>query len=568
MAGFLVLASVVVAPLAVSLSGAGTANVLPRVPVTSLDPIAGLPATAWPVSRAPASGLVFVRCTNLWTMLPDGSEAHRLFSMPGLSWPTFSPDGRTIAFLATTAEGQQIWMASADGSAKILIGTLRTHDRPTPEAAGLTWSPNGDRLAFALAPPSGASWSVWVLDVTSGDFRAAGSGGPAPFWVDGSLLDASAAPSPDFHVLLGHDRWVAKRLSSSQGDLAAAVSPGWWTDTWRKDTAVLRNDGVETDLLVARRLGLRHGIVTTPPPGLRIAPSARPVVLEGGPIAVTLLDDQGGRDLGLFDPTTGRWSVSDYAWDPTWSPAPPAAGSLEAARAASLVRHLVWTWHQSPDRASLVLGNPAGRNLVSFRRFGATFGSPVHRAGGWSIRSTVFGRTDKGFAFRRVSFDVTARSGRLVVNPIPTSRLGHVGTIGQAVALLRSMLTAHVVPPAGLPPGTRLARDALTAWTLGTRTIGSLNLIVPNTPNGRSPLTVSYGSGGFGCGPSPVPLRLSTGTSAIASDPAVTTDYHQVAWPASPKDWNGPFGVAGELPRETIIGIADAMDEQRLADGR
>ena len=90
-AGLLLLVSVVAVPLTVTLAEGGGA--VPEVPVrlTSLDPIAGLPQTAWPRADAPSAGLAFVRCTNLWSMLPDGSGAHRLFSMPGLSSPTFAP---------------------------------------------------------------------------------------------------------------------------------------------------------------------------------------------------------------------------------------------------------------------------------------------------------------------------------------------------------------------------------------------------------------------------------------------------------------------------------------------
>jgi hypothetical protein len=563
-AGLLLLVSVVAVPLSMSLAGSGQTAPAAVVPVESLDPIAGLPETAWPRS-APSAGLAFVRCTNLWSMLPDGSGAHRLFSLPGLSSPTFSPDGRTIAFLAVRPEGQQVWMAAADGSGMLRVGTLRSGGRPTPAAAGLTWSPDGSRLAFALAPPQGSAWSVWILDIARGEFEQVGTGGPSPFWTDRSLLDASADASPDFRVLIGHDRWYAKRLSSDGGDLAAALSPGWWTDSWQKDSAVVRTEAGMAELVVSHRPGQKHGLVTEPPAGERLAPFARPSVLEGGPVAVTLLDAQGGKDLGLFDPTTRRWTVLDYAWDPAWSPAPPAAGSLEAAAAASLVRHLLWTWNRFPDRAGLLLQGGGNPTLVSFRGLGFTFSQPERSAGGWSVPATLFGRTDNGFSFRRVAFHVRADSGRLVVDPVRIQGLRYVRTMGQAVRLLDSMLTLDVVPPTGLPEGTRLASNALSAWSWGGRTTGQLSLSVPGTPNGRGTLSILYGQGGFGCGPSPVPLELSTGTSAIASDPAEGGSFTQVAWPAGPKDWSGPYGISGDLPRETIVGIAEAMDAERLA---
>jgi WD40 repeat protein len=565
-AGLLLLVSVVAVPLTVTL--AGSDGVVPRavVRLASLDPIAGLPETAWPRADAPSAGLTFVRCTNLWSMLPDGSAAHRLFSMPGLSSPTFSPDGRTIAFLAVRPEGQQVWMAATDGSRLLQVGTLQSGGRPTPAAAGLTWSPDGTRLAFALAPSAGSAWSVWTLDVATGAFEQVGTGGPSPFWTDRSLLDASAEASADFHVLVGHDRWVAKRLSSSDEDLAAALSAGWWTDSWRKDTAIVRITAGLPELVVSNRPGQRHGLVTSPPSGERIAAFARPAVLEGGPVAVTLIDEQGGKDLGLFDPATSRWTVLDYAWDPAWSPAPPALGSVEAAEAASLVRHLLWTWNRNPDRAGLLLQGGGNPDLVSFRRLGFTFSPPERSADGWSIPATLFGRTDGGFAFRRVAFRVRTDAGRLVVDPVRLQGLRYVRTIGQAVRLLRSMLTVDVVAPAGLPQGTHLAANALSAWSWGGRTTGQLGLVVPGTSGNPKTLSVFYGQGGFGCGPSPVPLQLATGTSAIASDPAESGSYAQVAWPAGPNDFGGPLGLSGTLPRETMIGIAAAMDADRLAE--
>ncbi|TMK63456.1 MAG: hypothetical protein E6G52_07650 [Actinobacteria bacterium] len=127
------------------------------------------------------------------------------------------------------------------------------------------------------------------------------------------------------------------------------------------------------------------------------------------------------------------------------------------------------------------------------------------------------------------------------------------------------MLTVDVVAPAGLPQGTHLAANALSAWSWGGRTTGQLGLVVPGTSGNPKTLSVFYGQGGFGCGPSPVPLQLTTGTSAIASDPTESGSYTQVAWPAGPNDFSGPLGLSGTLPRETMIGIAAAMDADRLA---
>ena len=98
--------------------------------IGALDAVPGFPETAWPRSGAPVGGMAFVRCTNLWISLPDGSEQHRLLNMPGLASPAFSPDGRTIAFLAEREGEQEIWMAAADGSKTDVVGSVASGGSP------------------------------------------------------------------------------------------------------------------------------------------------------------------------------------------------------------------------------------------------------------------------------------------------------------------------------------------------------------------------------------------------------------------------------------------------------
>jgi hypothetical protein len=119
------------------------------------------------------------------------------------------------------------------------------------------------------------------------------------------------------------------------------------------------------------------------------------------------------------------------------------------------------------------------------------------------------------------------------------------------------------VAPAGLPANARLAPNAFQAWTWRGRTSGSLSVQVPGT--GR--LTFYYGSGGFGCGPKPIPTELESGTPALVSDPRGSGGYNVVAWPARPKNTSAPFGIAGQAPPSTLLAIANAMDRARLAAG-
>ncbi len=527
-----------------------------------------LPSAAWPRSPEPVAGMAFVRCTSLWTALPDGSAARRIVADTQVGWPTFSPDGRTIAFVVERATGPELFLAAADGSRVTRIGALGG-PALAGRVSGLAWSPDGASLAFAVAGEEGLR-EIWTLDLPTGGFERVGTAAGNPTWVGEALVAAEAPPGDDLEILAGdrRQRWTVRRMSSDGQDLAAASSPGWWVAGWRHDAATLRRAPAgEGSWRGSVELEARGWDGVEPPPGWTIDPWGGVAILEAGPVAVTLVDAAGGRDFGLFDPATGRWTVEEYAWNPTWSPAPVVLGPPEEVRALSLVRQLVWRWDERAEARLVAEGHRP--RLLPFDDLGAAFGRPARREAGWAVPTTVFGRTDRGFGSRTLVFVVGAEDGRAVVRVATASPVRRIRTIADAVRFLDRTLTVPVLAPAGLPPGTELARRyPMEAWTWRGRTEGALNLRVP-TPDGPRTLTVRYGSAGFGCGPSPVPIELPTGTPAIATDPAEGGGYSQVAWPAAgPRDGTVPFSVSGEIPREQVLAVAAAMDAARLASGR
>jgi TolB protein len=98
--------------------------------------------------------LQFGKQASLSVMAADGTRSRRLISIPlptrrfphpALDSPTFSPDGRRIAFVWIKKSGSAIFMINAGGR-----GLKRlTPWRKTGFADVIDWSPDGSRIAFS-----------------------------------------------------------------------------------------------------------------------------------------------------------------------------------------------------------------------------------------------------------------------------------------------------------------------------------------------------------------------------------------------------------------------------------
>ena len=223
------------------------------------SPPPGSPKPSSMVSRLPgASGtidlpslsgrIVFDNFQDVWSINADGTGLTRLTRSPDPEFdPTWSPDGRFIAYRREPNGQPEVWAMNADGSG---------HHRLTRDGGFPTWSPDGSMIAYAPAGgPSGMSWIAIMNANGSGQRRLPHTdGGEYPSWSpDGkriafnsnlsgsarmSIVDSDGSRVVDLSIV-GEGGQVAW---SPDGRLILFASHRDHTDNYR-DIYVMRPDG-------------------------------------------------------------------------------------------------------------------------------------------------------------------------------------------------------------------------------------------------------------------------------------------------------------------------------------
>jgi len=101
-----------------------------------------------------------------------------LMAKIGACWsPSFSPDGKQIAFISDLNGNPQIWIVNAQGGWPRLITAL---DDPVQN---VVWSPQGDHLAFSVAPDGGMNRQIYMVKSNGTALTRFTGGGEETNWL-------------------------------------------------------------------------------------------------------------------------------------------------------------------------------------------------------------------------------------------------------------------------------------------------------------------------------------------------------------------------------------------------
>jgi TolB protein len=178
-----------------------------------------------PVDLAELTGRIsFAYDDGIWVSNADGTDRHQLTKDGGFD-PTFSPDGRQIAYrLLLAADDGEIWLMDSDGGhPRDLVNDPEFSDW------GPAWSPDGKQIAFDSNRVGGLA--VWVMDADgSGQHAVTNGHGEYPAWSpDGMQIVYAGGSYYDIRIT-GADGTNDRALTSSPAyDMGPAWSPdGQW----------------------------------------------------------------------------------------------------------------------------------------------------------------------------------------------------------------------------------------------------------------------------------------------------------------------------------------------------
>ena len=138
-------------------------------PLAPTTPVAakggGKPGT--PIARGPiVFSMELGGNSELYTVREDGTGLTRLTYNPGVDiTPEYSPDGRKLVWLSERDGVAELYTMNADGTQPRRLTTLGL---PMGLLLNPTWSPDGRTIAFQMASADNSGWDVYAMPARGG----------------------------------------------------------------------------------------------------------------------------------------------------------------------------------------------------------------------------------------------------------------------------------------------------------------------------------------------------------------------------------------------------------------
>jgi len=258
---------------------------------------------------------------------PRSLTIEKLFMTRQIGRPTWSPDGKTIAFVSNMSGRNNIWLVSADGG---FPTQLTVSDQ---RQSGITWSPDGKWIAYQSDYDGDEQWDIFLVSPQTGKVvnltQTREIAETNPTWSpDGRYLayevkpKTSGAVEIDIYDMIMRE---VKHLTTNTPQDKLNVTPIWTQDGASIVYTQEQAKGTDSNIFAAD-IATGKSTLLTPHDGEQLyfandvspkpTPDGREILItsnaENGYDNIGLLDVGTKGELnGVFKPGTVKWLTKD-----------------------------------------------------------------------------------------------------------------------------------------------------------------------------------------------------------------------------------------------------------------